>query len=378
MAKHGDDSKSWERVSGRKVAKERVNCSKKGGCSGSCPLRIVARNAAAGNPTVCTVCGKQYAKQYAKPANAVAMAIKAKVQPSPKYAADNKLLSEVDQLRATVKKLQGQMAAKSPPAPETAMAVDDVAEAANDHVKTLRSKVKFLKSVEEDARGIFDPQGGYTKVLADTEKQLQVATATQRGSKPLDVQKASAEAHLKKVIKLHENAKGSLEQLEQQQAEIAKKIAVQQAATAATALRVEDAKREAADISGKIAASLREDVRNDDGAASPPKWVINADEARLLQSLLQKVHQRDVSESCSSLGIRLEQALDSIKELAAKVGSLAAPSPVSSDPSTVALDFKDMQRLFASFSAEDDEEKRASQYEAALESKRARLGSKPY
>ena len=123
------------------MAKERVNCSKKGGCSGSCPLRIVARNAAAGNPTVCTVCGKQ----YAKPANAVAMAIKAKVQPSPKYAADNKLLSEVDQLRATVKEPKGQMAAKSPPARETAMAVDN--EAAKDHVKTLRSKVKFLASV---------------------------------------------------------------------------------------------------------------------------------------------------------------------------------------------------------------------------------------
>ena len=74
------------------------------------------------------------------------------------------------------------------------------------------------------------PNQKKTKKTSKSKKQLQEASAVQRSARPLEVQKASAEAHLKRVSKVHENVVSQLALLQKQHDDLAQKLAEKQAA----------------------------------------------------------------------------------------------------------------------------------------------------
>ena len=138
---------------------------------------------------------------------------------------------------------------------------------------------------------------------------------------------------------------------------------------------MEKAKQEAADISEKIAASLRGPESGGATTKAPEdQLVVTADEARILQRLLETINQDTVDESIKSLGISPEQAPKNVQDLAAKIVVYKTHTNPAAAP---ALDFTECQELWKSFGADDGEEQRRTRYEAAIASKRPKP-STPY
>ena len=94
---------------------------------------------------------------------------------------------------------------------------DDVA---RERVKVLRERLRLLRNMDPGLHEYLVSQGGHAKMVADIEAELQVACATLREAKPLSIQKASAESHLRKVVKQHEAAATQLSKLQEQHQEV--------------------------------------------------------------------------------------------------------------------------------------------------------------
>jgi len=81
----------------------------------------------------------------------------------------------------------GMVAVASPASPEPSAEL----------MQALAAKIRSVKSIPEDSRSIFDPQGGYQKILEGLEHELKLAQAEE--------QKASSEAYLQRMGKVQAN-----------------------------------------------------------------------------------------------------------------------------------------------------------------------------
>ena len=217
---------------------------------------------------------------------------------------------------------------------DSAILVEDAGdEATKGRVKSLREKLKLLRNMDPGLYQYLDSQGGHAKMVAEADAELQAACTSLREARPLSVRQASAEAHLRKVVKLHETAATQLSKLQKEQEDLTNRLAVQEAETAAAGLRVEAAKQEAAAITDRIAAGLRGSHSVPAGAPS----VLPADVA-LVRDLLQLVPPNGLEKACATHGLASDEIVARAHTLIAKIEAQAlvgSPTAELADRSTI-------------------------------------------
>ena len=125
-------------------------------------------------------------------------------------------------------------------------------------IKALQKKIQQLKDVGPELRDqLCEGKGGYLAFLAELELELQQARAQQRVLRPLAQQKVSAEAHLQKMQKGRDEAASTLARLQEQQAELERKVAEQKVFVADAEDKLQKATVEAVAISERATAELR-------------------------------------------------------------------------------------------------------------------------
>ena len=124
--------------------------------------------------------------------------------------------------------------------------------------KAMQKQIQELKDMDSGLRAILcESKGGYEVFLAELERKLQELWAKQREQRPLAQQKASAEAHLRKMQKARDESASQLSKLHQQQQEVVKQVAEQEAAVAVAEAKLQKATLEAVAIAEKATAELR-------------------------------------------------------------------------------------------------------------------------
>ena len=193
--------------------------------------------------------------------------------------------------------------------------------------RQLCEKLRIFKALDPCLRGFWDAQGGYDKVFAELGQELSDVGAAQRCAKPLDAQKASAEAHLKKMQKWHESVAARLAELKQ--ADIVKRIEEKEAEFQSATSKVAAAKRELASVTERIAESLR------DGPAAPSvvpqDFVIALDEAALVRGLIQQIPQGDFLRTLAAHGVAADAVAARTNVLWAKCDAQAATHNIAAE-----------------------------------------------
>lgn len=249
------EAKSKDGAKGAKApssTRERTACSR-AGCSGSCPSRVIVRNAAIGVQTTCKVCARCF---KGSPRGRGAAAGARQDQDPKKELA--KALKQVEELRAQLKEAEaGGLAGGAEPGGQA-----DGAAPAADPIKSLKAQLAALKNFDVEAAPLLEHLGGREAALAAVQAKLDAAYAEARDAKPLAARKASAEAYLRRVeeacAKAEKAHAAAQEELEEATQLAQSKRELLQAAQA----KVTEAKAAVATISVEVAADLR-------GAASP-------------------------------------------------------------------------------------------------------------
>ena len=173
-------------------------------------------------------------------------------------AARPDLQKRFDNLQAQYNELRKQLSQCSP-APcngssEKPIVIEDDPEQAK--VKALREQIKRVKGMEDNDTTTGILRSTRTQRLADLEAELQEALATQRNSKPLAAQHAQLEAYLGRLAKAHEGVTSKLSSAQEVLEQARVEVSLQLAAVAESQTRIDDAKKQAADIASRIAAEL--------------------------------------------------------------------------------------------------------------------------
>ena len=168
------------------------------------------------------------------------------------------LQKTLDNLQAKYDVLLQQLSQLSPTpsncSSEQPIVIEDDPEQAK--VKILREQIKQVKGmVDNDATtGVL--RSTRTQRLADLDAELQEALAAQRNSKPLAAQHAQLEAYLGRLTKAHEAVTSKLSSAQEVLEQARVEVSLQLAAVAESQTRIDDAKKQAADIASRIAAEL--------------------------------------------------------------------------------------------------------------------------
>ena len=152
---------------------------------------------------------------------------------------------------------------------ETANGASEVAELAGDKptsdgsdthkvaVKKLHRQIQDLKSMDPALRDtLCEAKGGFDAFQTQLENEVQDLLARQREQRPLSQQKASADAHLRKMQKAKDEANTLLCDLAEQTKQLAARVAEQQAALLAADANLQKAALEAKRVAEKATAEL--------------------------------------------------------------------------------------------------------------------------
>ena len=166
------------------------------------------------------------------------------------------------------------------------------------------------------------------KRLAALEQELQAAQAALRDSKPLATQHAQVEAQLRRLHKGHEGETSNSAQEALEQAQLV--VTTQLAAVAESQLRIDEAKKTAADIASRMAAEF--------GAATTPtlhKFVPGSPEWDALGEMVRFAGNPEVQTALRSCGLdeghlqSLNSSISAVHAAGAEQTRQAAESHVS-------------------------------------------------
>ena len=250
--------------------------------------------------------------------------------------------------------------------------------------KTLQRQIQQLKGLDPAFReSLCSGNGGYEAFLCELEGRLEAEHAKQRQQKPISQQKASAEAHLKKMQRTKGEAVCKLEQLQADQADLAAKIAVQTAAVAGADAKLQKARLEVAAITEQATAELRGASCNDTAvtASAITGWF-----GKLPSDVLEHPQGKQAMQTIMELMEKLHKAKQVVE---AEVPQLqpeplaAAPADLPSTPGADCMDDEFLDAL-AEAAASDHEEggddsaklQRVAATKARLRAKRSELASK--
>ena len=182
---------------------------------------------------------------------------------------------------------------------------------------TLRKQIQQLKGLELGLReSLCADKGGYAAVLKDLEARLDAECIKQREQRPTSEQKASAEAHFKRMQKAKEDATCKLEQLQAEQAALASRITLQTTALAEVDAKLQKARMEVAAVTEKASAELR-------GAANSDSAVTASAVTSWFNKLPPEVAQHAEAQQAMQAVMALMEKLDEAKKVAE--GTVALP-----------------------------------------------------
>ena len=261
------------------VVRPSVKCVRRG-CSGTCPLRVIEAGFRPGKTrAVCFECGQEFAKpnftledfvvQEARRKGKGKGGNARKDQDGQPRGHEKELKKQLAAANAKLAALQAAGAADRKDAPGGSGAASDPAGASEGGgapgpagpqaaVKVLQKRIQQVKYMDPTLReALCAASGGHEALLKSLEDELAGVWAKQREQKPLDEQKASAEAHHKRMQKAKDDATSKLEDLRREYTEIAAKIVEQQAAVAEAEAKLQKAKLEVVTVAERAAAELR-------------------------------------------------------------------------------------------------------------------------
>ena len=214
-----------------------------------------------------------------------------------------------------------------------------------DAVRALRERLKQLQDMPPGLRSLCDSQGGHAKMVADLEQEIQRACAAEREAKPLAAQKVSAEAHLRRVARLHEQATEKLSKTRVQHEQLVKQLAEQEEGAASMGQRVEAARRELADIAEKMAADLRGSPSATTGSAAAATSTVTATAVKgFFQSLPETVSGHPEGQETIQQVMALLDKLDAAAKTATSEAELSrAQARDSSQEAASELAAEDME-----------------------------------
>ena len=181
--------------------------------------------------------------------------------------------------------------------------------------KTLRKQIQQLKALDPDLRqSLCANKGGYDAFLKDLEGQLDAVCIKQREERPLSEQKASTEAHLKKMQRAKDDATSKMEKLQADHAELASKIAEQTATLVDIDAKLQKARVEVAAVTEKASAELRGAASGDSAVTAsavtswfnklPPEVAQHAEAQQAMQTVMALMgkldHAKTAAQSASS------------------------------------------------------------------------------
>jgi hypothetical protein len=256
------DADGFTKAKGRrqKKAPDLIKCTK-ASCTGRCPRTVVEQGLRGVGfvPAKCLICSRPYklVAGSGTPPTAGKRQQTSEAHRLQQLQAENKSLKQQLQASATT------AAAAAAAAADPALASRDDGATPNPHkaaAKALQKKIQQLKDFEPEFREeLCEGKGGYAAFLAQLEGELQQAWARQRVQLPLAQQKASAEAHLKRKQKAHDDAASELQNLVDQQKELEREIVEQQVVLAEAESLLRQAKLDAVSIAERATAELRGD-----------------------------------------------------------------------------------------------------------------------
>ena len=185
-ANDGGKRNDFKQVAGRKATRALVGCSKPG-CTGTCPLSVVARsNQKDGVPAKCFECGRK----YKVPAGGAGPPQK---QPGKKQALqDNpEVKQELMAVRKELAALKASVATSAKP-DEGSLGEQGAEPELQAELKAARTEISALRELDETLHGLI--QGGYEAALAAAEAKRDTILARQRGGLPLKAQLSKAQA----------------------------------------------------------------------------------------------------------------------------------------------------------------------------------------
>ena len=250
MAPSGKDG--FDVVPHRRKKVELIPCPAPG-CTGKCPRNVIEQGlrGLGYTPAKCFECGRQYRKLPGGAPTA-----RDSGRPGVDQSASAKRVQALEQ---EVKKLRQQVQA-----PEVKAKIDASGEAAAPEdpaaveAKAIQNRISAIKGLPEDQRDFFCAgMGGYKTALAKLEDDLQQAWARKRSGLPIERQKASAEAYLKRRQKVRDDAAEELAALAEQQRELQGKVDKQQALLDEAEALLLKAKDEAVAVAERATAALR-------------------------------------------------------------------------------------------------------------------------
>ena len=258
--------------------------------------------------------------------------------------------------------------------------------------KTLQRQIQQLKGLDPVFREtLCASKGGYQTFLGELEGRLEAEYAKQREQKPISQQKASAEAHLKKMQRAKSEADCKLEELQSAHAELAAKIAMQMAAVSEADAKLQKARLEVAAVTEKATAELRGASCSDSAvtASAVTGWF-----GKLPTDVVEHLQAQHAMQTIMELMEKLDKAKQVVEAEAAQPlpsapdmeGPEASAAAAAALPSAAGADYMDDDFLEALAEAaageaddDDDGASKAQQVaatKARLKAKRGELARK--
>ena len=179
--------------------------------------------------------------------------------------------------------------------------------------KTLWKHIQQLKGLDPALREtLCASSGGYEATLRGLESRLDAECTKQREQKPIAEQKASADAHLKRMQKAKDEAASKLQQLQVEQAALAAKVASQTTALAVADAKLHKARLEVAAITEKATAELRSAGSIDSSITAaavtgwfnklPPEVAQHAEAQQAMHTVMQLMQKLDAAKTKTETG----------------------------------------------------------------------------
>ena len=132
----------------------------------------------------------------------------------------------------------------------------------NEHsqkIKELLQELNSLEGIPEGARKhVHGADGTYDEMVEKIKARLKEARAAQRGSKPLDVQMEQTQQSLDRINKRKESLATKVQELEEQQALLAKELAQQRLEMANAEAQVSEVQAQLANLVQQVAQRAKE------------------------------------------------------------------------------------------------------------------------
>ena len=256
-----------------------------------------------------------------------------------------------------------------------AQAVSDECQEVQGKLKAARDKLRQYKLVPEDLRStLFQQFGGFEAAVAEVEREISLLGAERRGTLPLKDQVDSATAHEKATAKQLAAGNEKLSEFRQQQEDLARRLAEQEAAVHKQREKHESAKSQLSELTARLSEAKRDEAVGSNAGASQPVATF-APGAALWSSVGNLVRFAACPEVIAALGVAgmakeefeiLSAEIQTVHAAAAQMHKMASDSLPAAASAALPAAGAEMESEEFEMELDDDEAERLAEAVADL------------